>query len=424
MHLQISTKQIIIEEYRESDDIILDERDIKFIQERINEKKPKLKIAIIPTGERSYRLQASSYIGVIQLPSGIRIQINPKIPEIELLYILRYIFDVKLLDYDETIFKRGGSYLDIIALLFRKELEEIINEGLFKRYINERDNLNFLKGKLVIKDQIKFNYINKQRFFCDYDDLNYDNIENQTVLYALFLLSQMVDDRDLRLEMLGLTEILRSEINLRKVTIEEANRIVLTRLNDYYEKILDLSKLIIENIFIEDLTSGEVLSFSFLIDMNTVFEKFIFKAIKEIYPELEVIPQDKLGGLLRPDDITIKPDMLIKESKNDKILLIADTKYKKRTPNDDYYQIIAYSLAHQTKGLLVYPKWDENIEKDYEVQNLQNQDIQIFTRAINISKKPDTKHFEDYIASVKKELGEKISRIIEIQKLVVAEGKK
>ena len=48
------------------------------------------------------------------------------------------------------------------------------------------------------------------------------------------------------------------------------------------------------------------------------------------------------------------------------IKIVIDTKYKKDPSNADFYQILAYSIAHQVNGILLYPRY--NVEKKQSKQ--------------------------------------------------------
>ncbi len=413
---------IKLKEYEESqEEFDLVPSDCSFIQKIVNDGKLDSKIKIVLTEDKKFKLRALSFIGVIRLPSGIRVEIAPKIEGLmeKLLFILCYTYNVRIDPYDaRTLFKEGSTFLDVIGFLFKQELEGIIELGLLRRYIEEIDNLNYLRGKMLLKEQMKHNYVNKQRFYCDYDELSYDNLENQTVLYALNLLTQIVSDKKLESELLMLREAMELWVTPRiEIQITEAEKITFNRLNEYYETLLELSKLVIQNKFIRDITTGEVLAFGFLIDMNKVFEKFVFKLIKEIYPDKEIIEQEQATNLLKPENIKIKPDILIKNKISAAILLVLDTKYKHIPENQDFYQIIAYSLAHKKSGVLIYPyneqisrKYEEEIKNGYEIP--ESIDTRIYVKTINLLVEGD--NFEIYLSNIKEELKTKLSVLLEV----------
>jgi len=352
----------------EQKSVFIDENDIQSIVVNFKNNGNLINIVGYQNGDatsiqlknNAYLLKATSYVGVINLPSGFRIQIVPKIDNTALYYVLCYLYKINIRVFDRSKFPQGSFFLDMIALIFKSELENIIQQGLFKKYVSEEENQNFLKGKLLIEKQIKHNFINKQRFYCKYDELTYDNLENQTILYALTLLTDLVSNNLLKQELIDLKWILENEVTPRSfLSVEDVDKITFSRLNDYYEKIIILSKQLIREIFIGDIHSKEIQAYGYLINMNDVFQDFIFEIIKNVLPQYSVKGQGiGINNLIKPNNkttpsIRIRPDILI--SKNNETKLTIDTKYKKmddyyqntkaKAKSQDIYQIISYSLA-------------------------------------------------------------------------------
>ncbi|MFH1897002.1 MAG: hypothetical protein ABH886_01990, partial [Candidatus Desantisbacteria bacterium] len=81
--------------------------------------------------------------------------------------------------------EHGKLFFDVIAKIMVLEFNDIFyKQGLLKKYVSKKENIKFLRGKLLIKDQIRRNLIDKAKFSCQYDDLTYNNLENQSILCA------------------------------------------------------------------------------------------------------------------------------------------------------------------------------------------------------------------------------------------------
>lgn len=412
-------------EYKQKE-FLIDESDIESIVKNF-----KNKITVVgyqnygesvsPQKNGAYLLKATSYVGIISLPSGFRIQIIPKISNTALYYILCYLYDADIPIFDKSKFPQGSFFLDMIASIFKSELDKIIQQGLLKKYVLEEENQNFLKGKLLIDKQIKHNFINKHRFYCKYDELTYDNLENQTILYTLTLLINLVSNNLLKQELVDLKWILENEITPRNlIKVEYVEKISFSRLNDYYEKIINLSRQIISEIYIGDIHSKEVEAYGYLVDMNLVFQKFILKLIKDVLLQYEVKGQEiGINNLIQPVNkapkIRIRPDILI--SKNKETKLTIDTKYKKlnyyneiaKANSPDIYQIVSYSLAYKCNGMLIYPKGDgENIRYIYDFSDEFVDDIlrNIFVFTVDISSNEELceNGFKEFINKTQEEL--------------------
>lgn len=89
---------------------------------------------------------------------------------------------------------------------------------------------------------------------------------------------------------------------LREVSIEEAEQIELTRLTDYYGKVLALSRLVLKHIYIKDIVAGKGGSYSLLIGMKDVFEKVMERTARGTVDERDggcVEGQARTDNLLR-----------------------------------------------------------------------------------------------------------------------------
>ena len=135
-----------------------------------------------------------------------------------------------------------------------------------------------------------------------------------------------------------------------------------TRLDEHYRPAVELARLIIENSSLE-LFGGKVSGASFLIDMNVVFEQFLYVALGEAlnltrdrWQHQARLKLDKGGS------INMEPDLSWWASRPGGGTLprfVGDAKYKKLdTPgfrHADIYQMLAYcTAADLPSGLLIY----------------------------------------------------------------------
>jgi 5-methylcytosine-specific restriction enzyme subunit McrC len=411
-------------EYDQKESFI-EEDDIQYLINNFNNRiyvvgyqKTSKHIAKLQNG--AYLIKANSYVGVISLPSGFRIQIIPKITDVALYYIICYLHKIEIPTYEISKFPEGRFFLDIIALIFKYELEMIIQQGLFKKYVDEEENRRFLKGKLLINMQTKYNFVNKHLFYCAYDELTYDNLENQTLLYVLTLLISLVSDVKLKQDLVDLKWILKSEITpIRHLQVEDVEKITFSKLNEYYMKIITLSKQIIGEVYIGDIHAVEIEDYGYLLDMNYLFQELVFELVKDaLSPKYEVKGQKQgINSLIEPEEgtpkVIIKPDILIY---SDKIIKLAiDTKYKKidlykekwKSKSQDLYQIISYSLAYKSNSILIYPQMGDQVKYKYSFSSdLNNVEWDVFIRTLYINYDGElSKHgFNKFISEIKKEL--------------------
>jgi 5-methylcytosine-specific restriction enzyme subunit McrC len=132
------------------------------------------------TGNGKY-LQAKSYVGTIQTTSGFTLEILPKTSKdkdseiskqifMKLLHLLYKLPNYKNIDSANFERLKNLDIFEIFITMFLDEVGLIIKKGIKSDYIDQKDNLFYLKGKLLINEQIKRNTIHKERFFVQYDD--------------------------------------------------------------------------------------------------------------------------------------------------------------------------------------------------------------------------------------------------------------
>ena len=161
------------------------------------------------------------------------------------------------------------------------------------------------------------------------------------------------------------------------------------RQNSRFKESVNLCKMFIES-YGGTLWGGEKNVNSFLIDMNDLFEKYIFKSFKEI-KGLDVKYQGENKYLLRNSNnikkIRLKPDITIINEINKKF--IVDTKWKiidKKIDIKDIYQMNAYKdiISDASEVILLFPKCNKNdrIVEDYFFSD--NNEKKLKVRTIDI----------------------------------------
>jgi len=318
------------------------------------------------------RIENSSYSGIIQLDK-IRLHFSTKV-KTNLFYMLSFLKDEKCFHYDpETIIdiKEGPNFFDILGRLFLNELESIFKKGFYKKYVRKEENVSFLKGKFLIKKQVQNEIKKRLKFYCCYEDLTYDNLENQIILRATTLLFPLISrfNDKIKRDLIRYSNLMRDEVSLVNVLPEDCEKVQISRLNEYYETIIQFSKAILLNYFIRSTHKGFSKGFNFIVNMNRVYEDFITEIVKELVEEEDEFkdfiaePQERFSNLVRENKIITKPDLILRKKDTGNIPLIIDAKYKRQENNADYFQVIAYSLAIPTAKacFLIYPD-NETIE--------------------------------------------------------------
>lgn len=365
------------------------------------------------------RIRVGPFAGIIQL-SNKRIHFSTKV-NTKLFCMLSFLKSEDEFLYDPNTqieIREGVNFFDVIGRFFLNHLNDLLTRGLLKKYIRKSENLRFLKGKILIKNQIRENLIDKSKFFCEYEDMTFDNLENRIVLSALNSLIPLIKfNIKSKNELRRLEIVLKDFISLVRIYPHECNLVRFNRVNQYYEDIIGLSKLILEERFIRSVYKGESRGFNFIVNMNKVYEEFITEIIKEIisldpeFNNFEIETQSRFNKLVKGGEIIIRPDIVIKKN-DEEYPVIIDTKYKRGDVASDYYQVIAYSLALRSSKAccLIYPKDKEDKTREVPfilIRDLTSEnpdEVKLFARTIDLYMEEDEDEeikYEEYINRVK-----------------------
>ena len=334
-------------------------------------------------------LQAQNYVGVIQTKDGTTIEILPKIKNITqteskqvLIKMLKTLKKSPFKHFNTAHLKSSKlPLLEIFISMFLEELSLLIRKGIKSDYIQREENLQFLKGKLKIGEQIKYNSVHKERFFVEYEEFSSDRVENRlikTTLEFLYKKSRLNKNQQKIREFLFVFD----EIKVSHTPKEDFKNLKLNREMKAYESLLLYAKtFLLENSF--SPYKGSDIAFALLFDMNLLFESYVGAYLKK--KGLNVKLQDKGKYLVeQPNKFALRPDIVINKGSDYEI--IADTKYKnifssKDISQSDMYQLYAYGTKYkQTSQLyLIYPKNDElELPRYSYVENELHLDVLFF----------------------------------------------
>lgn len=322
-------------------------------------------------------LQAQNFVGVIQAKDGTTIEILPKIKNATtekskdiLIKMLKTLKNSPFKNLSVANLKSSKIPLfEIFISMFLEELTVLVRNGIKSDYISKEENLKFLKGKLKISEQIKYNTIHKERFFVQYEEFISNRVENRlikTTLQFLYNKSKLNKNQQRIREFLFVFDEIEISHNIKT----DFSKIKLNRqMKDYEQVLLWCKTFLFENSF--SPYKGNDIAFALLFDMNLLFESFVYSYLKKSSNFQDIKSQDRTHHLAYENGIgrfRLKPDIVINGGK-----IIADTKWKILSEDkayngvlqDDMYQLYAYGTKYDNceKIYLIYP-FDELIIKN------------------------------------------------------------
>jgi len=357
-----------IEELREEDAEII--RDL--------EEQRKLELRELKEG---LEIKTNSHVGLVKL-SNFQLIITPKIDKFELAKMLSFTLDLEDINFRESEVQTGvkeANISDIIALTFINKAEEIFLSGLVKRYKEKEKEISSCRGKII------FNKVARDSspglsLPCRYQELTPDISENRLILASLNELFNWVSNHILKIKLQIAAEKFSAKISrepLSGILLEEAKR-DRDRLSEHYQPLIELAEIILKQKDFR-IISGERGFNSFLIDMNDLFEKFLYRYLLKICPKnMGIKYQSRLANKFISDkgsDYSMIPDY--KFYYEGKLKAIGDAKYKNYSKREiqsgDLYQLTTYSIAGRGKTrqvFLYYPlERSEKVEKQYSLKN-------------------------------------------------------
>ena len=321
-----------------------------------------------------------NYVGLIQMKNGFQIQVLPKIAFGEedkdnvktkkvFLKMLR-----SMKDFPSKIFNDASLKIDRMNLyelfinMYLQEVRRLVKHGIKSSYVEQKDNLHYYKGKLLVNDHVRENLIHKERFYVSYDEFHPNRAENRLVKATLIKLQKLTTSAENSKEikqLLTAFEIVDVSVNY----VKDFSQVEINRNTKDYETLIQWSKVFLMNKSFTTF-SGHTVSRALLFPMESVYESYVAQQMKKVMGAegWDVSSQDK-GHYLFTDPknrFALRPDLVMK--KDDRIIIL-DTKWKSLVNNErinfgisqaDMYQMYAYSKKYNTTEIwLLYPSNDE-----------------------------------------------------------------
>ncbi|RYE37663.1 MAG: restriction endonuclease, partial [Sphingobacteriales bacterium] len=261
---------------------------------------------------------------------------------------------------------RSNSILDIYLELFLAETENLLHEGLLKKYRKKEGNQTALKGQLQFAKQLVYNSTHQERFYVRYTEYNRNNIYNQILLKTLNLIPRISNSSYL-LDKVGRLQLDFPEVSTCMVNEETFSRMPFDRKTERYKEAMLIARMLLLN-YRPDITGGSENVIAILFDMNKLWEEWVYRRLKKEQTAFNITVQrqqsaDFWESPLSSTQKKIRPDIVI-QTKNPQQTIVLDTKWKiidDLIPSDeDLKQMYIYNMFWDCyKSILLYPAADK-----------------------------------------------------------------
>ena len=322
-------------------------------------------------------------VGVREFSKFILKVIPKKVGDIESLgrmIAFCYMDKVKTFDLENIRFQKGDGPLEWLIMAFVQLTQRLIRNGLYRKYVTITDDVSYLKGKLLLKQQIQNTMKFNMKFHCEYDEFTSNNKENQIILHTLKKCLILSRRSELKTKTQKLIHQIDRQVEDKIIRMDDFKQIHYTRLNSRYRTPLVLSKLILEHTGFKNIKEMKTdLIVPFFVDMPKLFEKFLEKMFQDYYSEWNVKKQDNRNPWIREPETEdkigeIEPDLVFYkdslEDVNGKLIrenveMIIDAKYMEEPKRDARFQIAFYLHEYDVKrGFAICPTLEQTLHRD------------------------------------------------------------
>ncbi len=318
-----------------------------------------------------YTLRTGSVVGALEF-EGLSLLIRPKIGIPQLMSLACYTLGIEsVLDQRTFSYLEEAALPDALAWALASAAERAFTGGLLHGYRVAEESLYTVRGRIRYEDQIRLRPKRVLPLEVRYDDFTDDIIPNQLIKAAAYRLGGMhISSSAVRVRLGGVAGTLEN-VSLVDFPPRNVPEVRFDRLNEHYRYVVGLSRLILLHSLFE-AHRGQVRANGFLIDMDSLFQQFVTKALREAVRGMEhTFCEKQIDSLDTGGGISLRPDLTWWDSGICRF--VGDVKYKNLTgrpiPNSDLYQLLAYVNALDLPGgLLIYAK-DEVKVTTFEVRH-------------------------------------------------------
>ena len=338
---------------------------------------------VLSFGRGGRRLKATNFVGVLSTRLGTPVEILPKLdlaPGTDdrgheetrriFLEMLRTWRGLRHAELPRSAIRslRRFPMLEVFAHLFLQNLAHLTRHGLARNYVPLEDNLPYLRGRLLFREQIRENLTNRARFYVAHDEFNPNRPANRLIRSALGRLRRTVRNEENRRLVRELTDAF-GDVPPTTDPMGDWRRHSVDRTMQHYRPVMAWVYLFL---FGQGLATyhGEHENRSLLFPMEEIYEDFVTRSFRRYQSEYGVRAQRPWRRLTRePEAFTMKPDITLQKGRASHFIL--DTKWKRlksatedRTKRGivqaDMYQLYAYGKRYGCRTVaLVYPRTDD-----------------------------------------------------------------
>ena len=338
------------------------------------------------TYRRKPALQVRNYVGVLQTACGTQIEVLPKLydstsegsDDLSRELLLKMLKTLR-----DSPFKKAGRadihdtrmpLLEVYISEFLSLVNDLVKRGVRSDYVQVQKNAKFLKGRLLVSQQIRRNSIHADRFFVEHSEYQVNRPSNRLIKTALLKVTALTrNSRNQRLA--RELNFVFEEVPKSTDFSQDFKKVKLDRGMHYYEEALEWSRLLLSGLG-PTAAAGGFNTLSLLYPMERIFEDYVAHCLRSgLEDTFEVGSKLKtqVGGKALVEGhngkamFRLRPDLMV--TKDKLATWVMDTKWKLLDQSNrsnkygisqsDMYQLYAYGQKFISEGvkklMLIYP---------------------------------------------------------------------
>jgi 5-methylcytosine-specific restriction enzyme subunit McrC len=312
-----------------------------------------------PGNNFQYRLRSKGWVGHIPV-DGTVVVVQPKVPVASIFSMLEVAYKLEsfnILEGETAVETLEEIYERVVSLL-AKRVNDRFRKGLYRDYIEKNDDLEYVRGRIDIRGNIRNALLTAPRLRCRYEELTVDLEENAILLWAIYLASRIGLRRvEVKRQVRQAYRNLVGAVVLDPKIARDCIGRFYHRLNDDYKPMHGLCRFLIE----QTGPSTNIGNYDFLpfsLDMPKLFEEFVTEWMNEnLSKKLRVDPQYHIQ-LNANADLSFRIDLVLRDRITGQPLAVIDVKYKlaDKPSESDIQQVVSYAVElGVSRGHLIYP---------------------------------------------------------------------
>ena len=345
-------------------------------------------VTLVANSVLKYRdsgLATNNYVGVFTTKRGRVVEILPKIdladkPDpchettrglfLRMLRTWRRFEKARKLSQSDIRALRHFPMLEVFIRQFLDDLNTLARSGLARRYVPVEENLPYLRGRLLFREQIRENLTNQARFYVAHDELSVNRPANRLIHSALAQLGPLAREAENHRLLRTLRQLMEAADVPQSVNLHADRQWYrVDRSMPHYGSVMQWVELFLFGHGLATLP-GHHRNLSLLFPMEQVFEDFVthsFRCHQNDYCVTAQSRQEYVAEIDGEKAFQMRPDILLRVKKGEGAKFILDAKWKDLDASSDaprygidqadLYQMYAYAKGYDCNAVaLVYPR--------------------------------------------------------------------